>query len=98
MSNYLTIGSVVQLQNGDTKVMIINRFPLYNSRGTIGYFDYSACLYPSGNTDNQVYFFNHGNIDKIWFEGYIDEAEEQLQEKYIVEKKNISYPRLTLEL
>ena len=98
MSNYLTIGSVVQLQNGNTNVMIINRFPLHNNRGTIGYFDYSACLYPSGNTDNQVYFFNHGNIDKIWFEGYIDEAEEQLQEKYIVEKKNISYPRLTLEL
>lgn len=98
MSNYLTIGSVVQLQNGNTKVMIINRFPLHNNRGTIGYFDYSACLYPSGNTDNQVYFFNHGNIDKIWFEGYIDEAEEQLQEKFIVEKKNISYPRLTLEL
>lgn len=89
MSNYLTIGSVVQLQNGNTKVMIINRFPLYNNRGTIGYFDYSACLYPSGNTDNQVYFFNHENIDKIWFEGYIDEAEEQLQEKFIVEKKNI---------
>lgn len=98
MSNYLTIGSVVQLQNGNTKVMIINRFPLHNNRGTIGYFDYSACLYPSGNTDNQVYFFNHENIDKIWFEGYIDEAEEQLQEKFIVEKKNISYPRLTLEL
>ena len=78
--------------------MIINRFPLYNSRGIIGYFDYSACLYPSGNTDNQVYFFNHENIDKIWFEGYIDEAEEQLQEKFIVEKKNISYPRLTLGL
>ena len=78
--------------------MILNQFSIYNNRGMIGYFDYSACLYPSGNTDNQVYFFNHGNIDKIWFEGYIDEAEEQLQEKYIVEKKNISYPRLTLEL
>ena len=78
--------------------MILNHFLIYNNRGTIGYFDYSACLYPSGNTDNQVYFFNHENIDKIWFEGYIDEAEEQLQEKFIVEKKNISYPRLTLEL
>lgn len=42
MSNYLPIGSVVQLQNGDTKVMIINRISLYNNRGTIGYFDYSA--------------------------------------------------------
>ena len=79
MSNYLTIGSVVQLQNGNTKVMIINRFPLHNNRGTIGYFDYSACLYPSGNTDNQVYFFNHENFYKIWFEGYIDKAEEKLQ-------------------
>lgn len=97
MSNYLPIGSVVQLQNGDTKVMVINRFPLYNNQGTIGYFDYSACLYPTGNTDNQVYFFNHENIDKVWFEGYIDEVEEQLQEKFIADIKNISYPRLVLE-
>lgn len=79
MSNYLPIGSVVQLQNADTKVMILNHFLIYNNRGTIGYFDYSACLYPSGNTDNQVYFFNHENFDKIWFEGYIDKAEEKLQ-------------------
>lgn len=97
MCNYLPIGSVVQLQNGDTKVMVINRFPLYNNQGTIGYFDYSACLYPTGNTDNQVYFFNHENIDKVWFEGYIDEVEEQLQEKFIADIKNISYPRLVLE-
>ena len=79
MSNYLPIGSVVQLQNADTKVMILNQFSIYNNRGMIGYFDYSACLYPSGNTDNQVYFFNHENFDKIWFEGYIDKAEEKLQ-------------------
>lgn len=59
--------------------MILNQFSIYNNRGTIGYFDYSACLYPSGNTDNQVYFFHHENFDKIWFEGYIDKAEEKLQ-------------------
>lgn len=93
----MAIGNVVQLQKGDTKVMIINRFLLYNNQGTIGYFDYSACLYPNGNRDNQVYFFNHENIDKVWFEGYVDEAEEQLQEKFITDRKNISYPRLVLE-
>ncbi|MBP2622600.1 DUF4176 domain-containing protein [Streptococcus oricebi] len=97
MTKYLPIGSVVQLHKGSTKVMIINRFPLYNNQGTIGYFDYSACLYPAGNTDNQVYFFNHENIDKVWFEGYIDEQEEAMQERFEKSQDKIPYPRLSLE-
>ena len=40
MNDILPIGSVVQLKNGEVKLMIINRFPLFNKEGTIGYFDY----------------------------------------------------------
>lgn len=38
MKDILPIGSVVQLKNGEVKLMIINRFPLFNKEGTIGYF------------------------------------------------------------
>ncbi|MGT2772387.1 DUF4176 domain-containing protein [Streptococcus marimammalium] len=96
MNNILPIGSVVQLNNGTSKIMIINRFPLYNNNGTIGYFDYSACIYPSGNINNQVYFFNHEDISKIWFEGYVDESELEAQKVFEVEKTKISYPHLKL--
>ena len=40
MNRILPIGSIVQLKNGEVKLMIINRFPLYNNNGEIGYFDY----------------------------------------------------------
>ena len=97
MERYLPIGSVVQLNNGEAKLMIINRFPLFNNNGTIGYFDYSACIYPLGNNDNQVYFFNSEDIQRIWFEGYVDEQEKVMQTRFESEKSKISYPRLQLE-
>lgn len=53
----LPIGRVVRLKNGDIKLMILNRAPLYNQNGVIGYFDYSACIYPAGKIEEQVYFF-----------------------------------------
>ena len=97
MSHYLPIGTVVQLNNGEVKLMIINRFPLFNHEGTIGYFDYSACVYPLGNMDNQAYFFNSEDIHKIWFEGYVDEQEKVLQARFELEQSKIGYPRLQLD-
>ncbi|WP_156011226.1 DUF4176 domain-containing protein [Streptococcus ruminantium] len=97
MIKKLPIGSVVQLTHGQAKLMIINRFPLYNNNGEIGYFDYSACLYPSGVIDNQSFFFNQEDITKVWFEGYVDETEEEAQRLFNSEKDNIKYPRLALK-
>lgn len=34
---YLPIGSVVQLKNGNRKIMIINRFPLFRRENEVGY-------------------------------------------------------------
>ena len=92
----LPIGSVIQLHNGEVKLMILSRFPLYNNQGTIGYFDYSACLYPNGNTDNQCYFFNKEDISKVWFEGYIDESEEKMLAKIEDKLSQIPYPKYSL--
>lgn len=93
----LPIGSIVKLKNGDVKLMILNRAPLYNKDGIIGYFDYSACIYPTGKVEDQVYFFNRENIDEIYFEGYKDEQEELFKEKYKEKMKDINYPRFSIE-
>lgn len=37
MKKYLPIGSVVQLKNGNRKIMIINRFPLFRRENEVGY-------------------------------------------------------------
>jgi len=92
----LPLGSVVKLKNGEQKIMITVRLPLYNNKGTIGYFDYGSCLFPNGQVDQKTYFFNRSDIEKIFFEGYVDESEEDFQKKYQKEIKSIQYPQLEL--
>ena len=65
MKNLLPLGSVVRLNKGELKIMIISRLPLYNNEGTIGYFDYAACVYPTGQADQQVHFFNEEDIEEV---------------------------------
>src|SRR5690625_3134145 len=93
----LPIGSVVKLNNGDEKLMIINRAPLYNQNGEIGYLDYSACIYPNDKVADQVYFFNDENIEDVYFKGYIDEQEELFQQEYEDKIKNVKYPKFKIE-
>ncbi|MEN1967638.1 DUF4176 domain-containing protein [Lentibacillus sp. N15] len=93
----LPIGSVVRLKNGEVKLMILNRAPLYNKDGVIGYFDYSACVYPAGKVEEQVYFFNDENIEEVYFEGYKDEQEELFQSQYEDKIKNVNYPKFSLD-
>src|SRR5699024_7353783 len=92
----LPLGAVVKLKNGEQKVMITVRLPLFNNKGTIGYFHYGSCLFPNGQVDQKTYFFNNSDIEKIFFKGYIDELEEDFQKKYQKEIKNIQYPQLEL--
>jgi len=89
----LSIGSVVRLNNGERKLMILNRVPLFNNNGEIGYFDYSGCLFPEGQTSSQVYFFNNEDIVEIYFEGYIDENENKFRKDYDKQIKKIPYKR-----
>lgn len=92
----LPIGSIVRLKNGDVKLMILNRAPLYNQDGVIGYFDYSACLYPTGKVEEQVYFFNNEDIEEVYFEGYVDDDELEFQKNYKEKIKAVPYPRFTV--
>ena len=94
MSNLLPISTVVSFHNGTIDVMIIGRFPLYNQEGTIGYFDYVACLYPTGAANEELLYFNQENIEKVIFEGYHSEKEDELQELFKSQKDSIKYPKL----
>ncbi|WP_231514958.1 DUF4176 domain-containing protein [Oceanobacillus salinisoli] len=51
---------------------------------------------PSGKIEEQVYFSNHENIEKIYFEEYIDEQEELFQEQYEERLKGIKYKKFKI--
>lgn len=93
----LKLGTVVSLKKGSQKIMIVSRFPLYNENGKKGYFDYSACFYPTGLVGPAVYFFNHEDIDEIYFEGYEDSSELDFQKKMQEEMKNNVNIKLQVE-
>lgn len=97
MERLLPIGSIVILNNGKQKLMITGRGSLYNNGGTIGYFEYSACIYPFGVANQQALFFNHENIKEIIFEGYSDADEEEYCRLYDEQIQQCNYPRLGLQ-
>lgn len=75
MKNYLPIGSIVLLKNGQKKIMIYGR---RQRRITDNYeYDYIACLYPEGNiNEDYMYLFNHEDIDTVVYRGFSDAEEE----------------------
>lgn len=77
-----TIGSIIYLKEGSQKLMIINRGPIVEIEGKKYLFDYSACKYPVGVVEDQIYYFNEENIDNVIFEGYSDQDETRFQELF----------------
>ena len=69
--------------------MIINRGPIVDIDNQKYIFDYSACNYPVGVVEDQIYYFNEDNIDKVVFEGYSDQDEVRFQELFDNMKQNL---------
>lgn len=80
----LPLGSIVLLDEGIQKLMIIGRGVIYADQetGLDQFNDYMAVMYPSGMDPNATIFFNHEDIDKVIFTGYSDEDELRFQEIY----------------
>lgn len=97
MEQLLPIGSIVTLKNGGQKLMVISRAALYNNQGTLGYFEYSACVYPFGHTNQNAFFFNSEDVDEVVFRGYEDEDEENYQKIYRKKIGDTPYPKLHLK-
>ncbi|WP_044466577.1 DUF4176 domain-containing protein [Staphylococcus caprae] len=84
-----TIGSIIYLKEGSQKLMIINRGPIVEIDNQKYIFDYSACKYPVGVVEDQIYYFNEENIDTVIFKGYSDQDETRFQELFEDMKKDL---------
>lgn len=71
--DYLPLGSVVLLNGGIQKLLIIARGINTKQDDQIVFFDYGAVLYPDGLTGDRMAYFNHDAVNKVVFYGYDDE-------------------------
>ena len=73
LDKYLPVGSIVLLSGGTKRLMITGYCMQTEERPGVIY-DYSGCLYPEGVIRSDVTsVFNHDQIEKIDFVGFIDE-------------------------
>ena len=78
---YLPIGTVVRLKKGQKKLMIIGFVQIY-LKDKDKVYDYMGCVYPEGMINiKNFYFFNHDEIEKIFYIGYKDDEEKNFNEK-----------------
>lgn len=93
------LGTVVYLQEGTQKIMIVGRGVIYKDEeeNTEVFVDYMGCIYPTGiNPDNTI-FFNEENIDRVVFEGLRDEDEERFLEVYDQWEKEVTVPKKVIK-
>lgn len=96
--NYLPLGSVVLLKNGLQKLIIMGRALNVTKAGKEFYFDYCGVLFPQGLINSEIAYFNHLDIDRVYFTGYNDEGSKEMTEiiNDFVEK-NPELNRCTIE-
>ena len=96
MTNQLyPLGTVLYLQDGTEKVMVVGRGVIYQDEETNSdvFVDYMGCLYPTGVNPNNTIFFNHENIDRIIFDGLKDDEEERFLQVYEEWLKKVTVPK-----
>ncbi len=88
-TSLLPIGTVVELKNGQSQVMIAGYCPMGTAR--LGYvWDYSGFVYPVGyQAANQVVQFDNEQIAKVVAMGYQDEEQFHFMEKLIPEVERL---------
>ena len=87
---YLPIGTVVILKNAEKRIMITGFASMSPETGET-VFDYSGCMYPEGFLNyNQVCVFNHNQIDKVFFKGFVDEEEIAFKKELTEHLKEIN--------
>lgn len=81
--DFLPIGSVVVLKEGEKKLMVFGILQT-NAENAEEEYDYIGVPYPEGNLgDEYQYLFNHDNIAEVFFRGYEDEERATFVEKLV---------------
>ena len=96
---FLPVGTVVLLKNGKRELMITSYYVMpagdvYDKNGQVDakgkMYDYGACLYPEGLiTSEQIFVFNHDQIEKVCFKGYVTDKQKQFSDLLIKEGQRI---------
>ena len=79
ITNFLPLGSVVLLENGNHPIMVVARALQVKKDDQIYFFDYAGVAYPEGLTGEQLYYFNNDWIKQISFIGFNDEFNREAQ-------------------
>ena len=73
---FLPVGTVVLLKGGKKELVIVSYCIIPSGNVQEVVYDYGGCLYPEGLIrSDQLYAFNHDQIEKVIFKGY--ESSEQ---------------------
>ena len=73
--DFLPLGSIVVVSGGIKKFVIVARALQVNINGCKQLFDYAACPYPEGMNGDRLMYFQHTDISRVVFEGYVDDDE-----------------------
>lgn len=93
------LGTVVYLEEGTQKIMIVGRGIVYNDEKTDSesFVDYMGCVYPKGINPKETIFFNEENIDQVLFVGFEDEEEERFIKVYEEWEKTLTIPKKVID-
>ena len=95
----LPLGSIVYLEEGTQKLVIVGRGAIFEDpeTGEQVFADYMGTLYPAGLQTNSTLFFQHENIDDVVFEGYHDDEEDRFLKVYHEWEENLKIPRKQID-
>ena len=57
------------------------------------YYDYTCCPYPMGLDKESIFFFNHEDIARVEFMGYVDETERTVPRPLLQLDKETDIPQ-----
>jgi len=87
---FLTIGSVVRLQGGEKRVMIIGYLPMPDESEKAEMYDYIGCVFPEGMIElDEILVFNHYQIETVYALGYHDNEVDEFKKDLVAIEKEI---------
>ncbi len=79
--DYLPLGSIVYLNDGMKKLLIVGRGLMLKNGDKEYFFDYGGVLFPEGLQGDELAYFQHSSVKKVVFEGFRDDDDEAAVDK-----------------